>query len=121
MSGRRKFQLDKRNGKFMGVCAGIANYFNIDATFVRVGAVVVTLLGAFPWTLIAYGIAAWLAKPKSHSLYGDDDVQGVGGSRRVSTYDLKHDMRDIDRRLAEVESYVTQSNSRLAREIEELR
>jgi hypothetical protein len=30
-------------------------------------------------------------------------------------------MRDIDRRMAEVECYVTQPNSRLAREIEELR
>jgi hypothetical protein len=30
-------------------------------------------------------------------------------------------MRDIDRRMAEVETYVTGSNSRLAREIEELR
>ncbi len=32
MNARRKFHLDRRNGKIMGVCAGIADYFNIDAT-----------------------------------------------------------------------------------------
>ena len=37
---RKNFHLDKRNGNFMGVCAGIANYFGFDATIVRIGAVV---------------------------------------------------------------------------------
>ncbi len=114
---RRKFQLDKRNGLFMGVCSGIANYFNIDATLVRIGAVVVTLLGAAPWTFILYGLAAWLAKPKARGLYEAEDIKPLRGS----THDLSASMRDIDRRMAEVETYVTSSNSRLAREIEELR
>jgi phage shock protein C len=114
---RRKFTLDKRNGKFMGVCAGIANYFGWDATFVRIGAVVVTLLGAFPWTLIAYGVAAWLAKPKGWSDYQADDIRTLRGS----TADFNASMRDIDRRMADVESYVTTTNSSLATEIEKLR
>ncbi len=113
---KKIFQLDKRNGKLMGVCAGIANYTAIDATFVRIGAIVVTLLGAFPWTFVAYGLAAWLAKPKSGGLYEMD-----GPPLRTSTYELRGSMRDIDRRMAEVETYVTSQNSRLAREIEELR
>lgn len=39
------FRLDKVNGKFMGVSAGIANHFGLDVTLVRVGWVVGTLLG----------------------------------------------------------------------------
>jgi phage shock protein C len=35
--------------------------------------------------------------------------------------DVRSRFRDIDRRLGEVETYVTSSNSRLAREIEQLR
>jgi phage shock protein C len=35
--------------------------------------------------------------------------------------DVRSRFREIDRRLAEVETYVTSSNSRLAREIEQLR
>jgi phage shock protein C len=112
---RKKFHLDRRNGMLMGVCAGIANYTGWDATWVRVGAVLVTLVGLFPWTLIAYGVAAWAAKPAP---YGDDYL---GRSSRVSTHELRSSMRDIDRRMAEVETYVTSDNSRLAREIEELR
>lgn len=42
----RHFFLDKPNAKLMGVCSGIARYFNIDVTLVRVGFVVGTLLGA---------------------------------------------------------------------------
>lgn len=42
----RSFYLDKPNAKLMGVCSGIARYFNIDTTLVRVGFVVGTLLGA---------------------------------------------------------------------------
>jgi phage shock protein C len=114
---KKIFQLDKRNGKLMGVCAGIGDYTGIDATFVRIAAVVLTLLGAFPWTLVAYGAAAWLAKPKAAGSYALD----AAPSPRASTYDVRTSMREIDRRMAEVETYVTSQNSRLAREIEELR
>ncbi len=114
---KKKFYLDKRHGKFLGVCAGIANYFGIDATFVRVGAVIITLLGAAPWTFIAYALAGWLAKPKPHGGYDADDVRAV----RSSTHDVRATMRDIDRRMAEVETYVTSSNTSLAREIDQLR
>ena len=42
---RRKFRLDKANGKLMGVSAGIADYFGWDVTLVRVAWVVGTLIG----------------------------------------------------------------------------
>jgi phage shock protein C len=41
----RGFRLDKVNGKVMGVCSGIANYFKIDVTLVRVAFALGTLLG----------------------------------------------------------------------------
>jgi phage shock protein C len=115
MNARKTFYLDKRNGKFMGVCSGIAGHFGIDATIVRIGLVVATLLGGFPWTIIAYFAAAWIGKSKS---FFEDEGRFAG---RISTHDLRTSMRDIDRRMAEVETYVTHSNSRLAQEIEELR
>ncbi|MCZ8325921.1 MAG: PspC domain-containing protein [Sphingomonadaceae bacterium] len=39
------FRLNKAQGKFMGVSAGIADYFGWDVTLVRLGWVVGTLLG----------------------------------------------------------------------------
>jgi len=113
----KKFTLDKSNAKFMGVCSGIAEYFDIDVTLVRIGAVVITLLGAFPWTLVAYGVAVLLAQAK-----GRGTSIAIGAeSAPASTADLRNNMRDIDRRMAEVEQYVTSSNSSLASEIEKLR
>jgi len=53
----RKFRLDKPNGKFLGVCAGLANHFNIDPMIVRVIFVLGTLIGFGSFILIYLGIA----------------------------------------------------------------
>lgn len=53
----RGFRLDRRNGKLMGVCAGIGRHFGIDTTLVRVGFVLGTLLGFGSFILIYLGIA----------------------------------------------------------------
>lgn len=55
------FRLDKANGKVSGVCAGLANYFNVDVTLVRIAWVLGTLLG-FGSLIIAYIVIALMAK-----------------------------------------------------------
>lgn len=50
------FRLNKVNGKFMGVSAGIADYFNVDVTLVRLGWVVGTILGFGSLVLIYLAI-----------------------------------------------------------------
>ncbi|MEA4975455.1 MAG: PspC domain-containing protein [Paludibacter sp.] len=48
-----------------GVCAGIAEYMGLDATLVRVGYVLLSILSAgFPGTLLY--IILWLVMPKSY-------------------------------------------------------
>ncbi len=126
MTARRtSYYLDKQNAKWLGVCSGIADYTGIDRTSVRVAAVVLTIMGGFPWTLIAYWVTAWVANPKPYGLYEDaDDAkfwQGVRQSPTRSTRDVKAKFRDIDRRLADVETYYTSRNSSLANEIDSLR
>jgi phage shock protein C len=120
-----KFYLDKQNGKFMGVCAGIADYTGVDATLVRAGAVLLTVLGS-GMTIIAYLVVGWIAPKKPRELRDETPEQtkfwqGVRASPTRTVRDVRSRFRDIDRRLAEVETYVTSSNSRLAREIEQLR
>jgi phage shock protein PspC (stress-responsive transcriptional regulator) len=46
-----------------GVCAGLADYFNLDASLVRVIAVILLLVPPFP-ALLAY-IIMWIVLPKS--------------------------------------------------------
>lgn len=121
-----KFYIDKRNKKWMGVCAGIADYTGLDVTVVRIGLVVLTLLGGFPWTLIAYVVAGSMAPRKPLDFYeqAPEDKkfwQQVRTSPRRTVREVRAKFREIDRRLADVETYVTSSNGRLAQEIEELR
>ena len=124
-SPRTRFYLDKQNKKWAGVCAGIADYTGIDVTVVRITVVALTFLSG-PWTFLAYFLAAWMAPKKPLALYEEDPVerkfwQGVRANPRRTARDVRSRFRDIDRRLADVETYVTSSNNRLAREIEQLR
>ena len=121
-----KFYLDKENRKWKGVCSGIAEYTGVDVTIIRIGLVILTFVGGFPWTLVAYWVAAWLAPVKPSELAFETPEQtkfwqGVRASPARTVRDVRSRFREIDRRLAEVETYVTSSNSRLAREIEQLR
>jgi phage shock protein C len=112
----RRFEVDKAEGKFLGVCAGIANHTGVDATIIRVGLVLVTLMGAFPWTVIAYFIAAFVGQPGRRA-----EHRPSRAGRAASTEETRERMRNIDLRMQAIETYTTSANSRLAREIEELR
>jgi phage shock protein C len=52
----RGFRLNRDQGKLMGVSAGIADYFNVDVTLVRIGWVLGTLLGAGSLILVYLAI-----------------------------------------------------------------
>jgi phage shock protein C len=115
MSKWGKFHLDKANGKVFGVCAGISAMTGLDVTLVRVAAAVIAV--AFPWAIIAYLVAALVAKDSRPAWQSD----GFGPPARVTRADVKAAMTGLDRRMAEVETYVATGNSSLEREIESLR
>lgn len=124
MSARRtKFYLDKKNGKFMGVCSGIADYTGIDVVWVRVAMVLSFFIVG--WTLLGYFVIGFVADTKPNDLYSDRDDekfwQGVRANPTRSTRDVRSKFRDIDRRLADIELYYTSRNTRLADEIDSLR
>ena len=126
MAARRtKFYLDKQNGKWLGVCAGIADYTGLDPLWVRIGTVIITLMGGFPWTLLAYLLAAWFAENRPRDLYDSEEDarfwQGVRSNPTRSARDVRAKFRDVDRRLADIELYYTSRNKRLSDEIDALR
>ena len=94
----------------MVVCAGIALH-GLDATFVR-SWVLVTLIGASPGRSSPTG-RRFIATPARQTSWR-------GAAAANVTYFLKVDARHRSR-MAEVENYVTSTNSSLAREIESLR
>lgn len=122
-ASRTKFYLDKHNAKISGVCSGIADYTGVDVLLVRIGTVVLTL--ATGWPIIIYFVIAWAADAKPRDLYSSRDDerfwQGVRSNPKRSTAEVRSKFRDIDRRLADIETMYTSRNSRLADEIDNLR
>ena len=124
-ASRTRFYRDKRNGKVFGVCAGIADYTGFDVNLVRVcflAAVFMSGGSVLPFYLIAALVTP--TKPREFDLGDREDNQfwqGVRASPARSARDIRSRMKDIDRRLADIESYVTTENRSLAREIEQLR
>jgi len=122
---RTRFYRDKSNGKIFGVCAGIADYTGFDVSLVRVcflAAMFMSGGGVLPF----YFIAAMVTPTKPMSLEPVDREekqfwQGVRASPTRAARDIRSRFKDIDRRLADIESYVTTENRSLAREIDQLR
>ena len=122
---RTRFYRNKREGKINGICAGIADYTGLDVTLVRIGLILAIVLGAGA-LLPVYFIAGWIADDQPREIASDDTDerkfwQGVRASPGQSARDIRGRMREIDRRLADIEQYVTTENRSLAREIDELR
>ncbi len=122
---RTRFYRNKRQGKVNGICAGIADYTGLDVTLVRIALIAAIVLGAGA-LLPVYFIAGWVADDQPREIAADDKDerkfwQGVRASPGQSARDIRGRMRSIDRRLAEIEQYVTVENRSLAREIEQLR
>ncbi|QIL03352.1 envelope stress response membrane protein PspC [Sphingomonas sinipercae] len=109
----------------MGVCAGLADYTGFDVSLVRILLVLGIFMGGGA-LLPIYFIAGWIADDKPDSLRATDPEenrfwQGVRASPARSASEIRSTLRSIDRRLADIEQYVTTENRSLAREIEQLR
>lgn len=115
---------DKQHAKLMGVCAGLSDYTGINLFWIRLMAVMLVFMtsgGAIPF----YFIAGILLDKKPAALYSDHAEtkywQSVRQSPKRTAREIRSRMKDVDRRLAEVESFYVSSNPRLTAEIERLR
>ena len=125
-SPRTTLYRDKQNAKLMGVCAGIADYTGINAFWVRLAFIAAIFTGVLsPIVLPLYFLAGLLLNKKPSHLYVDRAEQqywqGVRQSPKRTAREIRSRMRDIDRRLASVETHYVSNNPRLNAEIERLR
>lgn len=58
-----RFVLNRRDAKLMGVGAGLADYFNVDPTLVRLALVVLAVI-TFPVGVLLYILTGWLASDR---------------------------------------------------------
>jgi len=119
---RGQFYLDKANGKLAGVCAGIADYSGVDVLWIRIAAVLLTLMVSFI-TIPIYIGAALAAQKRPASLYNEAEedrmLRRMDKARNRNRY--RSELSDMDRRVAEIEARYGSSNARLAAEIDSLR
>jgi phage shock protein C len=107
------------------VCAGIADYFGWDVTLVRIGTLGAIMLSGGN-LLLLYLAAGWIADPKPSMLYNESPEErqfwkSVRVSPQRTVRDVHASFRESDRRLRDIEAYVTSSNRSLANEIDKLR
>jgi phage shock protein C len=123
-SPRTTLYRDKQNAKLLGVCSGIADYTGVNVMWVRL-AFILLLITVAPILLPGYFIAGMLLNKKPPHLYVDQEEtkywQRVRQSPKRTAREIRGKFREIDRRLADVETYYVTSNPRLSAEIERLR
>ncbi|MCB2085024.1 MAG: envelope stress response membrane protein PspC [Sphingomonadaceae bacterium] len=123
-SSRTTLYKDPYAKKLMGVCAGIADYTGVNAIWIRLAALaLLPITGGF--IIPVYFIMGLLLSKKPPHLYADPQEQKywqrVRQNPKRTAREIRSQMRDVDRRLAEVEAYYVNNNPRLTAEIEQLR
>jgi phage shock protein C len=108
---RKKGIYRSRHGVLLGVCRGIADYFDIKVLWIRTIMVIIFLLSGF-WPVIGiYLVAALLMKPEPPQSFANEDERNFydsyanspqGGAQR-----LKKKFNDLDRRIRRMEDSVT--------------
>ena len=66
---KKKLYRSEKDSMIAGVCGGIAEYFNVDSTLVRLLTVLVVLLGGAGFV---FYILAWIIIPKTPEQVSDD-------------------------------------------------
>ncbi len=115
----RRFEVDKANGKIAGVCAGLGETLNVDPNVVRIGFVLAAIIGhAFFAMLIVYAALAFVG---GASVRDCRRTPARAETKSRSDEAMDDRLRAHQQRMREIDTFVAGSNSRLAREIEELR
>lgn len=119
---------DKKKGKIAGVCAGIAEFFNIEVWLVRIIAASLFLLGGSGLVLVVY-VVLWMVLDVKPSTTANQQEPEIGIKKKVwqagepakqALRDINNQFQKLDTRLQRIERYVTSDNYDLKREINNL-
>jgi phage shock protein C len=122
---RHRLRRNTQRGKIAGVSAGLADYFDWNVNWVRLGWIVTTVV-FFPVPLIAYAVMAILMKPArpDEPVYASREEESFWrtfSSRPTETFSsLKHRFRALDARIGQMEQAVTSSEYDLRRQFRDL-
>ncbi|NQY36042.1 MAG: envelope stress response membrane protein PspC [Alteromonadaceae bacterium] len=148
MSIKRRGELyrDPSRGKIAGVCAGLADYFDMETWLVRILVVSGVLLG-MGWFIVIY-IAGWFILDKkpspaqkmksnlkskivssdkntvpdvtSESIKVKSRIWQAGEPPKQAFHDIRHKFKKLEKQLRGIEHYVTSPEFTVSREINKL-
>lgn len=100
-----------RNGVFLGVCKGIADYFDLSVFWVRIALVIVFIFSGF-WPVIGiYLVAAFFMKPKPVKPIESEEERefydSYVHSPKNAAQRLKKKFEELERRIRGMEDKVT--------------
>ncbi|MFC1822969.1 envelope stress response membrane protein PspC [Thermodesulfobacteriota bacterium] len=100
-----------RNGAILGVCRGIAEYFDFSLFWVRAITVILFVFSGIWPIMILYFLAALLMKPEPVIPIASNDEQefydSYVSSRKGAADRLKRRYKNIERRIQRMEHIVT--------------
>lgn len=100
-----------RTGLILGVCKGLAEFFDFSTFGIRVIAVGLLLLSGIWPTVILYFVAALLMKPEPVLFPETEEEQefynSYASSRRMALHRLKRTYDNLNRRIQRLEGVVT--------------
>ncbi|GLP94835.1 envelope stress response membrane protein PspC [Paraferrimonas sedimenticola] len=127
--GKRELYRDPANGKIAGVCAGIAEYFNVEVWLVRVVTLSAFLLGWFSGLPLILYIAAWAVLDKKPAQAQREEMANMevkkklwqaGEPPKQALRDINRNFRALELKLRRMEQHVTTDSFHLKREIDNL-
>ncbi len=110
---------DTANGKVAGVCAGLGGYFSIKTKWIRLFLILSSVFGFFIPVLIVYIVLAVLM-PQAPSGFAYASTLDETGRRVPDNDYLRQHFSVLDRRLANMEAWVTSEDYRLRQQFKNL-
>jgi phage shock protein C len=111
---------DMENARIAGVCAGLGGYFGIKTKFIRLLFIVMSICGFFVFTAIVYILLAMMMPQAPIGFaYGTFDEKGQPSPIGTDT-NLREHFAKLDRRLANMEAWVTSDDYRLRQQFRNL-
>lgn len=110
-SHKRRGIYRSRDGAILGVCRGVAEYFDLSVFWIRLAVLVVFLLSGLWPVLGIYIVAALLMKPEPVQPFENDNERefydNYVQSPRSAAHRLKKKFQDLDRRIRRMEDKIT--------------
>ncbi|PST67761.1 envelope stress response membrane protein PspC [Shewanella algae] len=126
-SGKRTLYRIPQQRKIAGVCAGVAEYFNLEPWLVRVVAASIFLLGGSGIVVIIYlllwmilDVKPWTTKDTHKDIGVKKKVWQAGEPAKQALRDVSNRFQSLEHRLRALEQHVTSEQFELKRQINNL-